>query len=305
MLSELGQLFIALRPRQWLKNGLVLAALVFARRWTDPRAVEDAALAFVAFCCLASFTYLLNDLRDVEEDRRHPHKRHRPLASGKLRVSTAAVGAMVLLGVGLGLAFAVNMSTGLVAGAYVGVTVLYQLGLKEIVIIDVLAIATGFVLRAVAGATAISAEISPWLLICTVQLALFLALGKRRQEIVLLGEEAANHRAALGQYSIYLLDQMIAVVTASTVMSYALYTISERTVHIVGSTNMMYTIPFVLYGIFRYLYLMHSVGEGGAPDKVLLTDKPLLINVLLYVVASVIILHFGHPESAPQPPLPI
>ncbi len=305
MANELPYLVAALRPRQWLKNGLVLAALVFARRWDDPVAVQQAVLAFVAFCLLASFTYLLNDIRDVEEDRRHPHKCLRPIAAGKLSVSLAAVSAVVLLGTGLVLAFLVNPATGIVGASYVAVMVLYQLGLKEVVIIDVLAIASGFVLRAVAGATAINADISPWLLICTAQLALFLALGKRRQELVLLGHEAASHRAALGQYSTYMLDQMIAVVTASTVMSYALYTISERTIHMVGSTNMIYTVPFVLYGIFRYLYLMHNKGEGGAPDRVLLSDKPLLLDVLLYVIVSVIILHFGHPEAAPESVLPI
>jgi 4-hydroxybenzoate polyprenyltransferase len=294
-----------MRPRQWLKNGLVLAALIFARRWEDPHSVTKSITAFAAFCLLASFTYLLNDIRDVEEDRRHPHKRHRPIAAGKLSVRTAAFAALFLLGAGIILAFLVNPATGAIGASYVAVTVLYQLVLKEVVILDVLAVASGFVLRAVAGATAIAAEISPWLMICTVQLALFLALGKRRQEIVLLGDEAAHHRFALAHYSTYLLDQMIAVVTASTVMSYALYTISERTVHMVGSTNMMYTLPFVIYGIFRYLYLMHTHGEGGAPDRLLLADKPLLVNVLLYVLAVVMVLQWSKPPPPPEPHLPI
>ncbi len=305
MIRQLPYLFVAMRPHQWVKNGLVLAALFFARQWEHLPSVIAALAAFVAFCMLASFTYLLNDIRDAEEDRLHPRKRHRPIASGKLSAELAVVAAFILLAAGLAIAFAVNLETGLVAATYVGLTVLYQLGLKEVVILDVLAIAAGFVLRAVAGATAIRAEISPWLLICTVQLALFLALGKRRQEIVMLGEEAANHRRALGQYSTYLLDQMIAVVTASTVMSYALYTISARTVHLVGSTAMMYTIPFVIYGIFRYLYLIHTCNEGDAPDRVLLTDKPLLINVLLYLITALIILHFSHPSPSAEPPLPI
>lgn len=305
MSSELLYLVVAMRPRQWIKNGLVLAALVFARQWSDPRACLAAALAFIAFCCLASFTYLLNDIRDLDEDRLHPTKRHRPLASGNLRVPSAAVAGLILLGAGLVLGFAVNMPTGAVGATYVAITVLYQLSLKDVVILDVLAIASGFVLRAVAGATAIRAEISPWLLVCTVQLALFLALGKRRQEIVLLGDQAPNHRASLAHYSTYLLDQMIAVVTASTVMSYALYTISERTVSIVGSTNMLYTLPFVIYGIFRYLYLIHTQGEGDAPDRLLLSDKPLLLAVLLYVIAVLIILHFSQPQPSPEPLLPI
>ena len=305
MSSQLRYLLISMRPHQWVKNGLVLAALFFARQWEHLPSVIAASIAFVSFCMLSSFTYIFNDIRDAKEDRLHPIKRHRPIASGKLSGEIAAVAALFLLALGLALAFWVNSQTGIVAATYVGLTILYQLGLKEIVILDVLTIAAGFVLRAVAGATAIRAEISPWLLICTIQLALFLALGKRRQEIVMLGEEAANHRTSLGQYSTYLLDQMIAVVTASTVMSYALYTISARTVHLVGSTAMMYTIPFVIYGVFRYLYLIHTCGQGDAPDRVLLTDKPLLINVLLYLITALIILHFAHPAPSAQPPLPI
>ena len=305
MNSQLPYLLKAMRPHQWVKNGLVLAALFFARQWEHLPSVIAAVVAFAAFCMLSSFTYLFNDIRDAKEDRLHPVKRHRPIAAGKLSPELAAVAGVVLLAGGLAFGFWVNLETGLVAASYVALTVVYQLGLKEVVILDVLAIAAGFVLRAVAGATAIRAEISPWLLICTVQLALFLALGKRRQEIIVLGEEAANHRASLGQYSTYLLDQMIAVVTASTVMSYALYTISARTVHMVGSTAMMYTIPFVIYGIFRYLYLIHTCGKGDAPDRVLLTDKPLLINVVLYLITALIILHFSRPAPSAQPPLPI
>ncbi|MCX7597399.1 MAG: decaprenyl-phosphate phosphoribosyltransferase [Armatimonadetes bacterium] len=298
MLSQARYLLVAMRPYQWTKNGLVLAALIFAHRWNDPQSIRLVGMAFVAFCVLASFTYLLNDLRDAKEDRLHPRKRNRPIAAGLLSPSVAIVAAALLLASGLALAFAVNLSTGAIAASYVVITVFYQIGLKTVAIIDVLAIAAGFVLRAVAGATAIQAEISPWLLICTVQLALFLALAKRRGEIVVLGEDAAAHRASLAHYSTYLLDQMIAVVTASTVMSYALYTIAERTVHIVGSTNLMYTIPFVLYGIFRYLYLIHNYGEGDAPDRILLTDKPILVNLLLYVIAVVIILELGGGHQA-------
>jgi 4-hydroxybenzoate polyprenyltransferase len=294
MIRELPYVVRAMRPHQWTKNGLVLAALIFAMKWHDPVAVRLTVQAFIAFCLLSSFTYLLNDIRDAEEDKHHPVKRNRPIASGMLRPGTAGAAAAVLFVAGMALAFGVNLATGTIAASYIAITVLYQLGLKAVVILDVLAISAGFVLRAVAGATAIQAEISPWLLICTVQLSLFLALGKRRQEIVLLGDGAAAHRAALAHYSTYLLDQMISVVTASTVMAYALYTISDRTVHLVGSTNMMYTLPFVLYGIFRYLYIMHSHGMGDAPDRALFADKPLLASVVLFVVAAGIILWLGH-----------
>jgi 4-hydroxybenzoate polyprenyltransferase len=305
VLRELPWVLVAMRPRQWLKNSLVLAALIFARRWHDWHAVRQALAACAAFCLLSSFTYLLNDLRDAEEDRRHPEKRARPVAAGRLRPTTAASGALLLLAGGLVLAFAVNAATGAVGAVYAAITVAYQLGLKQQPILDVLAVASGYVLRAVAGATAIPVEISPWLLVCTVQLALFLALGKRRQELVRLGPQAANHRPALAHYSVYLLDQMIAVVTSSTVMSYALYTISERTVQMVGSTNMIYTLPFVIYGIFRYLFLMHQQGYGDAPDKLLLSDKPLLVDVLLYLVAVLTVLSLAQPAPPPRPPLPI
>lgn len=189
--------------------------------------------------------------------------------------------------------YLINIPTGHIACGYLILTLAYTFLFKHVVIIDVLAVATGYVLRAAAGATAIPVVISPWLLICTILLALFLVLSKRRQELVGLEEDAVAHRPILGEYSSYLLDQMIAVVTASTVMSYALYTISERTVQEVGSNRLMYTIPFVLYGIFRYLYLVHQKNQGAAPDRVLLTDLPLLINVLLYGVTVVAILHFG------------
>ncbi len=294
MIRELPALLRAMRPHQWTKNALVLAAIIFAMKWHDLAAVRATAQAFAAFCALSSFTYLLNDLRDAEEDRHHPTKRNRPIASGRLRPSTAWAAAAVLLAAGMALAFSVNVATGAVGSSYVVITVLYQLGIKAVVILDVLAISAGFVLRAVAGATAIQAEISPWLLICTVQLSLFLALGKRRGEIVLLGDGAAAHRASLAHYSTYLLDQMISVVTAGTVMSYALYTINERTVHLVGSTNMMYTLPFVIYGIFRYLYIVHHTGMSDAPDRALFADKPLLASVALFVATACVILWLGH-----------
>ncbi len=294
MLKELPQLLRAMRPHQWTKNALVLAAIIFAMKWHDMSAVRATVQAFAAFCALSSFTYLLNDLRDAEEDRHHPTKRNRPIASGRLRPSTAWAAGFVLLAAGMALAFDVNAETGLIASTYMFITVLYQLGMKNMVILDVLALSAGFVLRAVAGATAIQAEISPWLLICTMQLSLFLALGKRRGEIVLLGDGAAAHRAALAQYSTYLLDQMISVVTASTVMSYALYTISDRTVKLVGSTHMMYTLPFVIYGIFRYLYIIHNTGMSDAPDKALFADKPLLSSVVLFVATACVILWLGH-----------
>jgi 4-hydroxybenzoate polyprenyltransferase len=282
----------ALRPRQWTKNLLVFAALLFAQQASNPTAVIEALEAFVVFCLLAGSMYLINDSLDVKQDRLDPIKRHRPLADGRLSVTTAVSAAIVLMIVGLAGAYlAAGFLLLKICLAYVGITLLYSGFLKHMVIIDVFAIASGFVLRAVAGAAAIGAVISPWLIICTLLLALFLALAKRRGELTTLGEEASNHRAALAHYSPALLDQMISVMTASTLMSYALYTISDRTVELVGSTDLLYTIPFVIYGIFRYLYLVHQKGVGGHPERVLLSDWPLMINVILYGIACGLIIY--------------
>jgi 4-hydroxybenzoate polyprenyltransferase len=280
----------ALRPKQWTKNALVFAALIFAHQFREPRQVLTSLLAFVLFCALASSVYLANDVCDLEEDRKHPWKCNRPLAAGIISPVTGQVSALLLLVAALFGFFSLNLSSGIIAVAYVALQVVYTLRLKHVVILDVLCVSLGFVLRAAVGATAIQVAISPWLLICTILLALFLTLSKRRQELQAWGPEAVNHRRILGEYSPYLLDQMIAVVTASTLMSYCLYTISERTVTELGTDKLMYTIPFVIYGIFRYLYLVHQREAGEAPDRVLLTDAPLLVNVLLYTAAVVVIL---------------
>ncbi|MCE5240511.1 decaprenyl-phosphate phosphoribosyltransferase [bacterium] len=288
----LADLIVALRPRQWTKNLLVFAALLFAQKAADPTAVIEAVEAFLVFCLLAGGVYIINDALDVEQDRLDPIKRNRPLASGRLSLPCAVSFAVVLVVLGLvGAYLAAGTLLLKVALAYVGINLLYSGFLKHVVIIDVFAVASGFVLRAVAGAAAIHAVISPWLIICTLLLALFLALAKRRGELMTLGEEASNHRASLAEYSPELLDQMISVMTASTLMSYALYTISDRTVALVGSTNLLYTVPFVIYGIFRYLYLVHQKGLGGHPDRALLRDWPLMINVLLYAATVGIIIY--------------
>ncbi len=288
----LVDLIAALRPRQWTKNLLVFAALLFAQKATDPTAVIEAVEAFLVFCLLAGGVYIINDALDVEQDRLDPIKRNRPLAGGRLSLPGAVSCAVVLVVLGLvGAYLAAGTLLLKVALAYVGINLLYSGFLKHVVIIDVFAVASGFVLRAVAGAAAIHAVISPWLIICTLLLALFLALAKRRGELMTLGEEASNHRASLAEYSPELLDQMISVMTASTLMSYALYTISDRTVALVGSTNLLYTVPFVIYGIFRYLYLVHQKGLGGHPDRALLRDWPLMISVLLYAATVGIIIY--------------
>jgi 4-hydroxybenzoate polyprenyltransferase len=281
----------SLRPGQWTKNLIVFAALLFGRELFDPQSVGRAFLAFVAFCALSGAVYLLNDVIDREADRRHPLKAGRPIASGRLPVSVAVTAAAALALGGLGLAVGLGRSFALVAVAYLGLQALYSVALKQIVIIDVLAIAVGFVLRAVGGGAAIGVPISQWLLICTILLALFLALSKRRHELTLLSGEAGFHRPILKEYSPYLLDQMIAVVTASTLIGYAFYTVSPDTVAKFGTERLSLTVPFPLYGIFRYLYLVHLKREGGSPSELLLNDRPLLACVALWVLSVIAIIY--------------
>lgn len=277
-------LLIAMRPKQWTKNLLVFAALLFAKKMGDPTAVTHTVAAFVLFCILSGTVYLVNDVVDMEHDRKHPRKRKRPIASGALSPTTALLVALVLAPVSIAGCFVINAGTGFTALAYLGLTLSYHFLLKNLVILDALAVSAGFVLRAVAGAEAIQVEISPWLLMCTLLLALFLSFSKRRQEIMLLEEDASTTRRILSEYTPQLLDQLIATVTASTLMSYCLYTISDRTVREVGSRDLILTIPLVIYGMFRYLYLVHRRNQGEAPDQVLLTDGPLLLTVLAYVI---------------------
>ena len=286
-----ASLIVSVRPGEWTKNLFVFAGLLFGQRLADPVAVGRATAAFVIFCALAGVVYLVNDVADRNRDRQHPRKRDRPIASGALSVSTALTAAG-LLGIGaLAWAWWMGRDFGLVATAYVLLLVLYSGPLKHIVIIDVLTIAIGFVLRVVAGAVAIGVPISQWLLICTILLALFLGLSKRRHEIVLLADGATGHRRILQEYSPYLLDQMIGVVTASTLMAYILYATSHETAEKFGTSLLGLTIPFPLYGIFRYLYLVHRKEGGGSPAELLLNDRPLLACVALWAVAVVVIIY--------------
>lgn len=291
--STAANLLTSLRPAQWSKNLLVFAALIFAVKLFDPAAVIRSVEAFVIFCGVSGVVYLVNDVMDREKDRQHPLKCRRPIAAGALPVRVAVGAALVLGAVSLGAAFLLGARFGAVAAAYVGLQFLYSGPLKHIVIIDVLTLAIGFVLRAVAGAVVINVSISHWLSVCTILLALFIALAKRRQELVLLADGATSHRPILGEYSAYLLDQMIAVVTASTLIAYIFYTISPETEEKFGTSWLGLTIPFPLYGIFRYLYLVHRREGGGSPADLLLTDRPLLVCVTLWVVAVVLIIY--HP----------
>jgi 4-hydroxybenzoate polyprenyltransferase len=284
-------LLVSLRPGQWTKNLLVFAGILFGRRLFDAGALVDAVSAFAVFCVLSGVVYLVNDVSDRESDREHPLKARRPIASGELPVPVAVTAAIVLGMAALAGAAALGLRFVGVAAGYLALQLLYSARLKHLVIIDVLTLAIGFVLRAVAGAVAVNVEISHWLLVCTILLALFIALAKRRREITLLAGDAALHRPILGEYSPYLLDQMIAVVTASTLMAYVFYTISPETQEKFGTPWLGLTIPFPLYGIFRYLYLVHRREGGGSPADLLLADRPLLICVALWALTVALIIY--------------
>ena len=280
----------SLRPRQWIKNFFVFAGLIFSHKLFTADVVRALA-AFIVFCALSGAVYLVNDVADRERDRAHPRKRLRPVASGALSARAALLAAIVLGSTSLAAAATLGTPFLAAAAAYVVLLMSYSVWLKHIVIVDVLAVASGFVLRAVAGALAVDVDISGWLLICTIVIALFLALGKRRHEYLTLDADAARHRPILGEYSAPLLDQMIAVVTASTVTSYALYTMSPETVAKFGTRLLPATLPFVLYGVFRYLYLLYRKQLGGNPSELFLNDRALLVNAFLWVVAVVAIVY--------------
>lgn len=278
-------IIISLRPRQWTKNLVVFAGLIFSGNISNWSMQLKVWAAFAGFCAVVGAGYLLNDIIDREQDRAHPDKRSRPIASGQLASSTAAGIASALVVFALLGGYLVEPLLALYLVAYIILQLFYTLLLKQLVIIDVLVISAGFVLRAVAGAAIIHVVISPWLVICAMLLALFLALSKRRAELVLMEDDASVHRRNLRQYSIELVDQMTVVTAAATIVSYALYSFTAF-----DSSDMMLTIPFVLYGIFRYLYLVHKHLRGGSPEQVLLTDMPLLIDVILWVATAAMVL---------------
>ena len=281
---------VSMRPRQWVKNLFVFAGLVFAQRLFTESAWRALA-GFAIFCALSGAIYLINDVADRERDRLDPRKRARPIAAGQLPAGVAVAAAIVLVVVGLVFAAILSRPFLVTALAYVVLLVAYSARLKHIVIVDVLVVAGGFVLRAVAGAVVIDVEMSGWLLICTILLALCLALGKRRYEYVALEQDAVRHRPILAEYSPALLDQMIAVVTASTVTAYALYTMSPETVAKFRTHWLPATLPFVLYGIFRYLYLLYQRRLGGNPSELLLSDRALLINTVCWICAVLLIIY--------------
>ncbi len=279
----------SLRPKQWTKNLLLLAALIFSSNLFNLKLSVPAFEGFLIFCLTSGSVYILNDLIDKKQDRLHPVKKFRPVASGRLPSGVAAAAWLFFAGGSLLWAFAVNASFGAIVLTYFALQTLYSLLLKKMAIVDIFIIALGFVLRVIAGAAIIAVPMSPWFIVCTMFLSLFLALGKRRFELVSV--EAGARRASLKGYSVGLLDQMMTIVTACTVMTYALYTLAPETVSKFHTSNLIYTLPFVLFGIFRYLYLIYTEGKGGSPEDILLSDNPLIADILLYGAAVWFILY--------------
>jgi 4-hydroxybenzoate polyprenyltransferase len=300
---KLPPLVEALRPHQWIKNLLVFPALVFAGQLGDAAQALQATLAFVVFCCVSSGHYLVNDLVDLEQDRLHPDKSRRPLASGRLSRGAARAGAVVLLVSGLLLAHLLGPASLSVSFlcwplAYLVLNFFYSYRFKHVVVLDVMCISLGFLIRVHAGGAVIGRQASPWLILCTFFAALMLAACKRRAELALLGEDSAGHRKALRDYSIEYLDQLIAPLGAMTVFSYASYTVApetrERLLQVKLNAEHLYlTVPFVVFGIFRYLFLVHRRDRGGDPARVLLTDRPTLLNIVLWLAAAVALLYRG------------
>ncbi len=293
-MKAIKNIFLEIRPIQWIKNLFLFAGLIFSFSFTRLEPTLQSIYGFILFCLASSSIYIFNDIIDKEMDMSHPKKRKRPIASGEMNTIFGLSVSIILALISMILALFLNRPFFYSLIAYFLLMILYSLGLKKIIIIDVICISFGFILRAVAGAVVIGVEISPWLLLTTFLLALFLGLCKRRYEITLLRENARAHRDTLFHYSSYLLDQMISVVTASTVVTYALYTMAKETILKFGTRFLGLTIPFVIYGIFRYLYLVHSKEEGGNPEKTMLTDKPLLADILLWVITAIVIIYLSH-----------
>ena len=290
--TSMVPLFKALRPQQWIKNFFVLAALLFSQHVLDPAYLLRSSTAFFCFCLISSAVYLFNDIQDLENDRQHPEKRHRPIASGQIGIPLAGSTAALFTLIALTLAFRLDVRFGAVILIYGLQNLGYSIRLQHVAILDVMIIATGFLLRAIGGAFAIDVEISSWFILCTMLVALLFGFVKRRQELILLEEGAPNHRRILEEYTPQFLDQAISVLTAGALVAYALYTMSPEVAQKLGTPYLNLTIPCVVYGLLRYLYLVYKKGEGGDPTSTLLQDSPLLITGVLWLAILVTILYF-------------
>lgn len=280
-----------MRPVQWVKNLFIFAGLIFSGNLFHPEALIRVGNGFILFSLVASSIYVFNDIIDLEYDRAHPEKKNRPLAAGLMSVPAAYACSILLAAAGLICALALDQVFFAILLSYLIINVAYTIKIKKIVILDIMCIASGFVLRVLAGTELAEVMASDWLILCTIMLSLFLGFSKRRHELVVTGTDALSHRKVLGDYSISFLDQMIAVATACTVMSYALYTVSPQTVSRFGTRNLVFSIPFVIYGIYRYLYLIHQKNVGGNPTRELVSDLPMLINALLWALLVVLIIY--------------
>lgn len=280
----LKELIISMRPKQWYKNLVIFVGIVFSLNLLNLQMWLNVILAFIIFCLFSGSEYVINDILDIERDRKHPKKCRRPIASGKLKLPHALLFVIILISVAMSGAYFINRQFLIISITYLLLILSYSIFLKHLIIVDLLIISTGFVIRAVAGCLAINVSVSPWLIICAFLLALFLVLGKRRHELILLGNDTKNHRRTLEDYSTEILDQMINITTGALIMSYSLYTFRA------DNTYMMLTIPFAIYGLFRYLFLVHSRNIGGEPET-LFRDKGMLISMVLWTVLVILILY--------------
>jgi len=280
-----------MRPNQWLKNVFIFAGLIFSRNLFDVHLLTKVIAGFILFCLGASSIYIFNDIKDIKKDKEHPEKCNRPISMGLLPLKKAYAASAVLAITALTGSFLVDLSFFIILSTYIVMNTAYSIKIKHVVILDVMCIAFGFVLRVFAGTVLAGVSPSDWLILCTICISLFLGFSKRRQELILIGSNSQNHRNVLADYSLTFLDQMISIATACTVMSYALYTISNDTIDRFGTRNLVFTIPFVIYGIYRYMYLIHQKQMGGNPSNIVLTDFPLLLNGLLWFAALIFIIY--------------
>ncbi len=290
MMKKLFDLMRLMRPHQWVKNAFVFTGLLFGHAWHDAYLVMQVMLAFAAFCLVSSAVYISNDMVDLEQDRRHPRKGQRPLAAGQVGISAAVMLAALLGVLGLVLAYSASPAVLSILAGYALMNIAYSLWLKHVVILDVFIIATGFMLRILAGTLGVGIPPSQWLLLCGLMVTLFLGFTKRRAEIIALTDDKNAHRKVLEHYSPVLLDKMIGITAAGLIMSYSLYTMNPDTIRIHGTANLIYTVPFVMYGVFRYIYLLHHQSRGGDPSHDLVRDPHLLVVVGTWLLATILLI---------------
>ncbi|MGB2863373.1 MAG: decaprenyl-phosphate phosphoribosyltransferase [Sedimentisphaerales bacterium] len=292
--SNISAFLSVVRPQQWIKNAFVWAPLLFSGQFTQLDLCGRAALIFVSFCIVSGAIYVINDLADRHEDKQHPVKRSRPIASGAISPSIAMIYSMILIVIGVAVAWYISWSEVIIVLLYVVMNILYSLALKHMAIVDVMTIAAGFVLRVLGGSVAISVAPSHWLLLCTVMISLFLGFTKRRAELLAATGQARNSRVVLRNYSVAFLDQAISMVTSVTVVCYILYTVDVRTLQVFGTRAMLLTVPSVIYGLFRYIYIIYHLEKGEDPTNTLVRDIPTIVNMIIWIGISLIVVICGN-----------